>query len=142
MVSGRLVHARRAVSLIVSIDEEKGPRKHADTRVEPLSAYRARRPTELFRVDPAGHFVGFKACCTGQKEQQGNNLLEKEVKAKPKMTRAEAINVRNRRVWGALRDRLTAVCAQAAIMSLQTAVGVDLKPADIEVGLVTRENEE
>jgi 20S proteasome subunit alpha 1 len=43
-----------------SVDDEKGP--------------------QLFKVDPAGHFLGFKACAAGLKEQEATNLLEKAVK--------------------------------------------------------------
>ncbi len=42
------------------MDDEKGP--------------------QLFKVDPAGHFLGFKACAAGLKEQEATNLLEKAVK--------------------------------------------------------------
>lgn len=35
---------------------------------------------QIFRVDPAGHFVGFKACSAGVKEQEAMNWLEKKVR--------------------------------------------------------------
>jgi len=88
------------VSLWIGIDQDKGP--------------------QLFRCDPAGHSLGFKACSAGAKEQEANNFLEKKIKAKPDMTFDQAV--------------------ETAIIALQTVVGADLKPADIEVAIVTKKN--
>lgn len=74
--------------------------------------------SELYKVDPAGFFVGYKAIAAGHKEQEANNLLEKKVKsAENGMTFDQAM--------------------EAAILTLQTALGSDVKPKDIEVGVVT-----
>merc|ERR1719482_1841184 len=35
---------------------------------------------QLFRCDPAGYYVGYKATSAGQKEQEANNWLEKRYK--------------------------------------------------------------
>ena len=35
---------------------------------------------QLFRCDPAGYFVGYKATSAGTKEQEANNFLEKRYK--------------------------------------------------------------
>lgn len=43
-----------------SVDDERGP--------------------QLFKIDPAGHFTGYKACAAGVKEAEATNLLEKEIK--------------------------------------------------------------
>eukprot|EP00697_Spironema_sp_BW2_P006859 gnl/Spiro4/21030_TR10259_c0_g1_i1.p2 gnl/Spiro4/21030_TR10259_c0_g1~~gnl/Spiro4/21030_TR10259_c0_g1_i1.p2 ORF type:complete len:248 (-),score=85.58 gnl/Spiro4/21030_TR10259_c0_g1_i1:144-887(-) len=94
------MRALGVVNMYAGIDEEKGP--------------------QLMRTDPAGHYLGFKACAAGQKEQEANNFLEKKVKANPAMTYKQAV--------------------ECAIITLQTVVGSDLKPADIEVGVVTKEN--
>jgi hypothetical protein len=75
---------------------------------------------ELYRVDPAGHYLGYKACAAGAKEQEANNLLEKKIKANPDMDMKEAI--------------------ETAILTLQTCVGSDLKPTDLEVAIVTKDN--
>jgi len=48
-------------TIFIGIDEERGP--------------------QLFRSDPAGHYLGFKACAAGAKEQEAHNFLEKKVKA-------------------------------------------------------------
>ena len=73
----------------------------------------------LFCCDPAGHYLGFVACAAGSKEQETNNFLEKKVKAMKgeSMTMEQAM--------------------ETAIIALQTVVGQDLKPTDLEVGIVT-----
>jgi len=75
---------------------------------------------QLFRCDPAGAFYGYRACSAGAKEQEANNLLEKKFKANPQLTEKQAIEL--------------------AIMTLQTVVGSDLKPTDIEVATVSKTN--
>ena len=35
---------------------------------------------QLFKVDPAGHFYGYFATSSGVKEQEAQNILEKEYK--------------------------------------------------------------
>ena len=98
---------------------------------------------QLFRCDPAGHFVGFKAtsagtrraptraasaasahffplrlaaaALTGQKEQEANNFLEKRYKteANPALSYDDTV--------------------QLALACMQNVLGSDLKASDIEV---------
>jgi 20S proteasome subunit alpha 1 len=77
---------------------------------------------QLFRCDPAGHYLGYKACAAGYKEQEASNFLEKRVKAAPAdggvgMSMKEAI--------------------ESALLALQTVVGSDLKSTDLEMGVIT-----
>lgn len=64
-------------TLFAGIDEEDGPM--------------------LFKIDPAGHFYGYRACASGVKEQEAINYLEKQFRITPglekKMTEAETINL-------------------------------------------------
>jgi len=94
------MRALGVVTLFCSIDDEKGP--------------------QLWKCDPAGHAVGYKACSAGNKEQEANNFLEKKIKANPEMTLDQTI--------------------ETAIIALQTVIGSDLKPADIEVAVVAAQN--
>ncbi|KAJ3425218.1 proteasome subunit alpha type-6 [Anaeramoeba flamelloides] len=90
-----------ALSIVLfGIDEEYGP--------------------QLFRCDPAGYQVGYKALCTGQKEQEGTNSLEKKIKQKSDLNTKETIEL--------------------AISTLQRVLNTDFKPDEIEVSLVTTEN--
>jgi len=88
------------VAMFCGIDEEQGP--------------------QLYRVDPAGHVLGYFACAAGAKEQEANNFLEKKLKETPKQTYEQAL--------------------ETAIIALQTCIGSDLKPADLEVGVVRTED--
>lgn len=69
----------------------------------------------LFRVDPAGHYSSMKACSAGAKEQEANNLLEKKIKENASLNFEETMDL--------------------AIMTLQTCLGADLKPTDLEVAV-------
>jgi 20S proteasome subunit alpha 1 len=59
--------------MLIGIDEEKGP--------------------QVFKLDPAGHFVGFKAAAAGAKQQEAFNHLEKKMKKNPSLSEDEAIEV-------------------------------------------------
>jgi len=75
--------------------------------------------SSLFQVDPAGMYYGYKACAAGTKDQESMNALEKIIKKKDlKLTETETI--------------------QQAIGCLQAVLGMDFKPADIEVALVCK----
>jgi 20S proteasome subunit alpha 1 len=84
-------------AILVAIDEERGP--------------------QLFKTDPAGYFVGYKATAAGAKDTEANNHLEKKLKAGAPGSTAETV--------------------RAAIAALQSVLGEDFKASEIEVGLVT-----
>lgn len=84
------------VSMLIAIDEERGP--------------------QLFKVDPAGFYIGYRATAVGTKETEATNMLEKKFKGTPEMSYDDAV--------------------QTAIGVLQQVLSEDLKPADIEVGVV------
>ncbi len=70
----------------------------------------------MFKVDPAGHVLGYKATSAGVKEQEANNLLEKAVKKGDPLPAQEAVRL--------------------AITSMQTLLATDFKADEIEVGVV------
>ena len=92
-----------AMCMFVGIDEEKGPC--------------------LFKNDPAGYYVGYKATSAGAKEQEAINFLEKKVKG------ANAGN-----------EFTLEETVQTAVACLQTVLGEDLKAKELEVGIVTSDN--
>ncbi|KAJ0410373.1 hypothetical protein P43SY_002705 [Pythium insidiosum] len=84
------------ITFLISVDDEKGP--------------------QLFKVDPAGHFWGYKATSSGPKEQEAQNYLEKKIKANPSMD--------------------TETTLHTAITCLQSVLSADFRPNEIEVGVI------
>lgn len=98
-------HARMrpygATMTLIGVDDEFGP--------------------QLFKVDPAGHFAGYRATACGPKELEATTFLEKKLKAEDvKMTQVDIIRL--------------------AIDCLQTVLSLDLKPSDLEVAVVSKDN--
>lgn len=73
---------------------------------------------QLYKVDPAGYYVGYKATASGVKDQEATNWLEKRHKNNE---------------LGSLNHEDT---VQTAIAALQHVLAEDLKATDIEVGVV------
>ncbi|EFN51840.1 hypothetical protein CHLNCDRAFT_27583 [Chlorella variabilis] len=88
------------IPILIAIDEERGP--------------------QLFKVDPAGYFVGYKATAAGVKETEAVNMLEKKFKTGPQYSQKEVVEL--------------------AISTLQHVLGEDLKVSDIEVGLASAQD--
>jgi len=89
------------VSLIlIGIDDEKGPL--------------------LYKCDPAGYFIGYKATSAGPKSQEVVNALEKKFKKDTTLSYEDTV--------------------QMAITTLQNVLSADFKPTDIEVGVVSKEH--
>eukprot|EP01135_Chromosphaera_perkinsii_P008097 Nk52_evm13s1129 gene=Nk52_evmTU13s1129 len=86
--------------ILIGMDEEKGP--------------------QVFKSDPAGYYVGYKATAAGVKTQEATNFLEKKFKKNPKWNTKETIEM--------------------AITALSTVVSSDFKPSEIEIGVVSKEN--
>jgi len=92
------MRALGVISMLVSVDDEKGP--------------------QVYKIDPAGHFWGYKATSAGTKDQEAQNFLEKKVKANPNM------------------DFETTV--HTAITCLQSVLSADFRANEIEVGVVVK----
>lgn len=86
---------------LISVDDELGP--------------------QLFKCDPAGYYVGYKATATGPKQQEAMNHLEKKLKNKDY----------------AMGDWKQVV--ETAITALSTTLAVDFRKNDIEIGICTEE---
>merc|ERR1719482_974002 len=73
---------------------------------------------QLYRCDPAGYYVGYKATSAGQKEQEANNFLEKRYKTEsnPQLSYDDTV--------------------QLALATMQNVLGSDLKAGDVEASVV------
>lgn len=60
--------------ILIGLDDERGP--------------------QLFKIDPAGYFVGFKATAAGAKQTESLNHLEKKLKKEKELNEEEAIEVK------------------------------------------------
>lgn len=90
---------------IIGMDEEKGP--------------------SLYKCDPAGYYVGFRACAAGAKDQEAVNFLTNKFKVKdgePEVELSEEDTI------------------QTAIAALQNVLSADFKPDEIEVAVVSKRN--
>lgn len=87
------------VTMVIGVDEERGP--------------------QLYKVDPAGYYVGWKATAVGSKETEAMNALEKKLKAP-----------------GAAAALSFEDAAITAIGALQGVMGEEFKATDLEVGVV------
>jgi 20S proteasome subunit alpha 1 len=83
---------------LISVDSEAGP--------------------QLYKCDPAGYYVGYKATASGPKTQEALNYLEKKLKNKDC---AE----------GDWQD-----VVELGITTLSTVLSVDFKKGELEVGIV------
>jgi len=93
--SGR---AMACVMLFIGCDEEKG--------------------AQVYKVDPAGHFLPYKAVSTGKYEPEAMNFLEKKVKE---------------------LDSLDEDCTvEMAIAAMQSVLSTDFKSSEIEVAVVSK----
>ena len=83
---------------LISVDSEFGP--------------------QLYKCDPAGYYVGYKATASGPKQQEALNHLEKRLKNK------ECAE-------GTWED-----VVELGISTLSTVLSVDFKKGELEVGIV------
>lgn len=95
------LRSMRCIFTFVGIDEEKGP--------------------QVFKVDPSGHWLGYKAIAAGTKDQDAINYLEKQYKKK---------------VGGWSNEE----AVQTAIMCLQNVISTDFKSDELEIGIATTDD--
>ena len=86
------------VQLFIGCDEEKG--------------------AQVFKVDPAGHFLPYKGVSTGKYEAEAMNFLEKKVNELESLDEDGTVEM--------------------AISAMQYVLSTDFKTSEIEVAVVTK----
>ncbi|RKP17975.1 N-terminal nucleophile aminohydrolase [Rozella allomycis CSF55] len=86
--------------ILIGIDDELGP--------------------QVFKCDPAGYYVGYKATSAGNKHQEMVNHLEKQYKKSEPESIEETVEL--------------------AITTLSNVLSINFKPSDIEIGVVTNDD--
>jgi 20S proteasome subunit alpha 1 len=89
--------AYACIMLLIGVDDEKGP--------------------QCFKVDPAGHYLPYKAVATGKAEPEAMNFLEKKADELATLSEPETIEM--------------------AIMAMQYVLSTDFKSQEIEVGCIS-----
>lgn len=85
---------------------------------------------QLFRVDPAGHYMAYKACAAGVKEAEALGHFEKVLKLTLDVPVVERVDPQLSR-----DDTL-----DQALEVLQLTLGADIKSTEVEVAILTYEN--
>jgi len=83
---------------------------------------------QIFKLDPAGYFVGFHATAAGQKQQESMNVLEKKWK---KLSGASDDAAKAGQ--SLTRDQVI----ELAIETMSTVHSTDFKPGEVEIGIVS-----
>jgi 20S proteasome subunit alpha 1 len=60
-----------------------------------LIGYDDERGPQLFKCDPAGYYVGYRATAAGAKQQEALNHLEKKLKKEPQLDMNDTVEVRS-----------------------------------------------
>ena len=83
-----------------------------------LCGYDEERGPQLYKTDPAGYYVGYKATSAGVKMTEANNALEKLYKKAPVLDRNGTI--------------------EAAIQVMSSICSMDFKPSELEVAVSSK----
>ncbi|KAL7411539.1 nucleophile aminohydrolase [Mrakia frigida] len=90
---------------------------------------------QVYKVDPAGYYVGFKATASGQKQTEAMNFLEKKWK---KVEDPDAPESTADAVKGLTRSE----AIELAVEALSTVLATDFKSGEIEIGISSTAEDE
>ncbi|WFC93517.1 proteasome endopeptidase complex [Malassezia brasiliensis] len=103
--------------ILIGLDEEQGHKP------------------QIFKLDPAGHYVGFRATASGTKQTEAVNFLEKQFRRTSSVsTSAPDSALREAEEIAAKLSREDAL--DMAVNALSTVLAQELKPSELEVGVV------
>lgn len=88
---------------------------------------------QIFKLDPAGHYVGYRATASGAKQTEAISFLEKQFKRQPTAMAPDAALSEAQKVAGELtREEVL----DMAVNTLHTVLAQELKPSEIEIGVI------
>lgn len=90
---------------------------------------------QIFKLDPAGYYVGFHAAAAGQKQQEAMNYLEKKWKRLEGGNGGEDAAAAGK---GLERDKVI----EMAIEALSTVHSTDYKCGEVEISIVSTSEQE
>jgi 20S proteasome subunit alpha 1 len=90
---------------------------------------------QVFKLDPAGYFVGFHATAAGQKQQEAMNHLEKKWKKLDGGAGADDPTKAGKQL-------ACADVVEMAIEALSTVHATDYKAGEVEIGIVSTADDE
>lgn len=102
----------------------------------------------LYKVDPAGYCIGYRACAAGSKDVEAQNWLEKRLRERQEEVgddRGERLMFSTAGSAGGYGAPLRDIplsdddALELAIGALQSVTSSELKPADLEIALVTKD---
>ncbi|KAI3628152.1 proteasome endopeptidase complex [Malassezia furfur] len=103
--------------ILIGLDEEQGHKP------------------QIFKLDPAGHYVGFRATASGTKQTEAINFLEKQFKRTSSVSASAPDSaLREAEEIAAKLSRDDAL--DMAVNALSTVLAQELKPSELEVGVV------
>jgi 20S proteasome subunit alpha 1 len=103
---------------------------------------------QIFKLDPAGYFVGFHATAAGQKQQESMNVLEKRWKKLTgngpadlgtTLSRDQVLEVST---WSCASKSHVQLLSQLAIETISTVHSTDYKVGEVEIGIVSLSDDE
>ncbi|WFD42769.1 proteasome endopeptidase complex [Malassezia psittaci] len=90
---------------------------------------------QIFKLDPAGHYVGYRATASGTKQTEATNFLEKQFKSSSSASATapdSALKEAEEKAAKLSREDVL----DMAVNTLSTVLGQELKPSELEIGLV------
>lgn len=96
-----------------------------------VSLYSIFSPTQVFKCDPAGFYTGYIATASGPKSVDLQNAFEKKLST-PSTPSSSSSSIDSRHIGKSLDETL-----KLAIGTLASVLSLELKPSDLEIGVVT-----
>ncbi|KAJ9126834.1 hypothetical protein QFC24_001867 [Naganishia onofrii] len=103
-----------ASMILIGLDPERGP--------------------QIFKLDPAGYYIGHTACAAGQKQTEANNYFDKKFKSFAATAASSSASKTTE------LDRTRVI--ELAIEALSTVCSTDFKAGEIEIGICSSAEDE